>query len=31
MNGDFHVIGIGYAFRAGSTYQKYWTQDFGGS
>ena len=31
MNGNYHAIGVGYAFRAGSTYGHYWTQDFGGS
>ncbi len=31
MNGDFHAIGVGYAFGAASTYRYYWTTDFGGS
>ena len=31
MNGSYRAIGVGYAFRAGSTYGHYWTQDFGGS
>ncbi len=31
MNGSYRAIGVGYAFRAGSTYGDYWTQDFGGS
>ena len=29
MNGSYRAIGVGYAFRAGSTYGHYWTQDFG--
>jgi uncharacterized protein YkwD len=31
MNGSYRSIGVGYAFRAGSPYGHYWTQDFGGS
>jgi uncharacterized protein YkwD len=31
MSGNYHVTGIGYAFRAGSVYGHYWTQNFGGS
>lgn len=31
MNGSFRATGVGYAFRAGSTYSHYWTQTFGGS
>ncbi len=31
MSGSFRVIGVGYAFRLGSTYGHYWTQNFGGS
>jgi uncharacterized protein YkwD len=31
MNGSYRAIGVGYAFRAGTTYGHYWTQDFGGS
>ena len=31
MNGSYRAMGVGYAFRAGSTYGHYWTQDFGGS
>ena len=29
MNGSYRAIGVGYGFRAGSTYGHYWTQDFG--
>jgi len=31
MNPSYRAIGVGYAYRAGSTYGHYWTQDFGGS
>lgn len=31
MSPGFKAIGVGYAFRSGSTYRHYWTQDFGGS
>jgi uncharacterized protein YkwD len=31
MDPDYHVIGIGYAYDASSSYGHYWTQDFGGS
>lgn len=31
MSSQYHVIGIGYAYSADSTYGHYWTQDFGGS
>lgn len=31
MNASYRAIGVGYAFRAGSTYGHYWTQNFGGS
>jgi uncharacterized protein YkwD len=31
MNGSFRAIGVGYAYRAGSQYGSYWTQNFGGS
>ena len=31
MNGGYRVIGVGYAFRAGSPFGSYWTQTFGGS
>jgi len=31
MSSGYKVIGVGYAFRSGSTYRHYWTQDFGGS
>jgi uncharacterized protein YkwD len=30
MKAGFRVIGVGYAFREGSQYRHYWTQDFGG-
>jgi len=30
MSSGYKAIGVGYAFRAGSTYRHYWTQDFGG-
>lgn len=30
MNTGFKDIGVGYAFVAGSTYGRYWTQSFGG-
>ena len=30
MNGSYRSIGVGYGFRAGSTYGHYWTQDFRG-
>jgi uncharacterized protein YkwD len=30
MDPVFHALGAGYGFNAGSTYQHYWTQDFGG-
>jgi uncharacterized protein YkwD len=29
MNGSFKKLGVGYYYRAGSTYGHYWTQDFG--
>jgi len=29
MNGTFKHLGLGYDYRAGSTYSHYWTQDFG--
>jgi len=28
MDPDYHVVGLGYAFIAGSDYGHYWTQDF---
>jgi len=31
MSPGYKAIGVGYAFRSGSTYRHYWTQDFGGS
>ena len=31
MNPAYTVVGIGYAFNAGSYYRHYWTQDFGAS
>ena len=31
MNGSYRAMGVGYAFRAGSTYGHYWTQDLGGA
>jgi uncharacterized protein YkwD len=31
MSPGFKAIGVGYAFRSGSTYRHYWTQNFGGS
>ncbi|MDH5491765.1 MAG: CAP domain-containing protein [Myxococcales bacterium] len=30
MNPEFNVVGLGYAFTAGSTYGHYWTQNFAG-
>ncbi len=30
MDPDYHVIGIGYAYDASSTFEHYWTQDFAG-
>ena len=30
MNPDYHVVGLGYYFVAGSDYGHYWTQDFAG-
>ena len=31
MNGSFNSAGVGYGFNSSSTYQHYWTLDFGGS
>lgn len=31
MNAGFRVAGVGYAYRAGSSYGHYWTMNFGGS
>jgi uncharacterized protein YkwD len=31
MNGAYRAIGVGYAYRSGSPYGHYWTQNFGGS
>jgi uncharacterized protein YkwD len=31
MSAGARATGVGYAFRAGSTYGHYWTQNFGGS
>jgi uncharacterized protein YkwD len=31
MSGSLHVVGVGYFYRAGSTYGHYWTLNFGGS
>ena len=31
MNSAYTVMGLGYAYNAGSTYRHYWTQDFGSS
>ena len=30
MNGNFKALGTGYGYNASSTYDHYWTQDFGG-
>ncbi len=30
MNGNFRALGVGYGFSSTSTYDHYWTQDFGG-
>ncbi|MBL8909394.1 MAG: hypothetical protein JNM17_01705 [Archangium sp.] len=30
MRSTFQALGVGYAFNATSTYDHYWTQDFGG-
>jgi uncharacterized protein YkwD len=31
MSGGYRSIGIGHAYRQGSPYGRYWTQNFGGS
>ena len=31
MNGDYRVVGYGFAFVEGSDFGQYWTQNFGGS
>jgi hypothetical protein len=31
MSGSWRALGTGYGYAAGSPYQNYWTQDFGGS
>ena len=30
MKAEFHDLGVGYAFRSGSTFRHYWAQSFGG-
>ena len=30
MSSSYRSIGVGYAYRAGSPFGAYWTQDFGG-
>ena len=30
MNAGFRDLGVGYAFRTGSTFRHYWAQSFGG-
>jgi hypothetical protein len=31
MSGSWRALGTGYGYAAGSPYQNYWTQDFGGA